>query len=257
MTDTRLIDRLRRNYRKVRLFRRELRHWFRRKTRPLGGVNHGDLRRTVPISEDWGFDRGLPIDRYYIERFLARHADDIRGHTLEFLNNVYTVRFGGSRVTRSDVLHHQPGNPNATLVADLSKDNDLPDNAFDCIICTQTLPFIYDLQTALACLHRILKPGGVLLVTVPGITRISPQDMARSGDFWRFTTASIENLFREHFDEQQLHIASYGNVLAASSFLYGIVTEELGREELDFHDANYPLLISVRAVRTGIAADSA
>jgi len=250
MAASRLTDGLRR-------LRRKVRHWLRRKTHPPGGVDHGDLRRTVPVSETWGFDRGLPVDRYYIETFLARHADDIQGRTLEFLNNVYTVRFGGSRVTRSDVLHHQPGNPNATLVADLSRDNDLPDNAFDCIICTQTLPFIYDLRPAVACLHRILKPGGVLLVTVPGISRVSPEDMARSGDFWRFTTASMQRLFREHFSAAQLDIASYGNVLTASSFLYGIVAEELDAEELDFHDDNYPLLVSVRALRTGTAADDA
>ncbi|HYQ72663.1 MAG TPA: methyltransferase domain-containing protein [Gammaproteobacteria bacterium] len=257
MTASRLTGGLRGAYGKARRLKRKVRHWLRRMTHPPGGVSHGDLRRTAPISADWGFDRGLPVDRYYIETFLSRHADDIRGHTLEFLNNNYTSRFGGARVTRSDVLHHQPGNPHATLVADLSRENDLPDNAFDCIICTQTLPFIYDLRPAVACLHRILRPGGILLATVPGITRVSPEDMARSGDFWRFTTASVRELFREHFSETQLDITAYGNVLAASSFLYGIVTEELETGELDFHDENYPVLISVRAVKTGTAAHNA
>ena len=254
MTDSSLANRLRRLYGNARRLSRGLRRWFRRKLRPFGGVDHGDLWRTAPISTDWGFDRGLPIDRYYIETFLARYATDIRGHTLEFLDNNYTRRFGGARVTRSDVLHHQPGNPKATLVADLSRDNDLPDNTFDCIICTQTLTFIYDLRAAIACLHRILKHDGVLLVTVPGITRTSPEDKSRGGDFWRFTTESTGYLFREHFSEPQMNITSYGNVLAASSLLYGIAAEELGGDRLDIYDENYPVLVSVRAVKTGTAA---
>jgi SAM-dependent methyltransferase len=223
--------------------------WAKRFTHPVGGVNFGHLRRIDPISDNWGFDRGLPIDRYYIESFLEKHANDIHGRTLEVANNAYTTRFGGDRVTRSDILHHQPGNPAATLVADLTKDNNLPDNAFDCVICTQTLPFIYDLSPAIGTLYRILKPGGVLLVTLPGISRISPQDMDRTGDYWRFTDAAARKLFTESFNEKQLNISVYGNVLAAVSFLHGLACQELTPAELDHTDDNFQLLITVRAVK--------
>lgn len=223
--------------------------WLKRKTHPVGGVTFGDLRRIDPVSDDWGFDRGTPIDRYYIESFLEKHADDIHGRTLEFLNNAYTVRFGGERVTKSDVLHHQPGNAAATLVADLTGDNDLPDNAFDCVICTQTLPFIYDLHSAIATLHRIIKPGGVLLATVPGISRVSPHDMEQTGDYWRFTNAAVQRLFSEYFSGDQLNISVYGNVLAATGFLHGLACQELTRTELDHIDDNFQVLVSVRAVK--------
>src|SRR5450759_3773496 len=39
------------------------------------GVRH----RTSPFSEVHGFDRGTPVDRYYIERFLDQHREDIHG----------------------------------------------------------------------------------------------------------------------------------------------------------------------------------
>ena len=224
--------------------------WAKRNTHPVGGIKHGHLRRLVPISDNWGFDRGLPIDRYYIECFLRKYAADIHGRTLEFSNNAYTVRFGKDRVTRSDILHHQSGNPRATLVADLSKDNDLPENTFDCVICTQTLPFIYGLRPAIISLYRILKPGGVLLATLPGISRISPQDMEQTGDYWRFTDASARKLFAESFNEEQLDIGVYGNVLAATSFLHGLASEELTQAELDHVDTNFQLLITVRAIKT-------
>src|SRR5919106_494225 len=79
----------------------------RRYTRPrsVGRIDWGDLRRVKPISKKWGFDRGLPIDRYYIEQFLAKHASDVRGHALEIGDNTYTYRYGAGRITNSDILH--------------------------------------------------------------------------------------------------------------------------------------------------------
>ncbi len=45
----------------------------------MGLINFGDLRRLTPVSKEFGFERGLPIDRYYIEKFLAEHTSDIQG----------------------------------------------------------------------------------------------------------------------------------------------------------------------------------
>jgi hypothetical protein len=72
---------------------------------PVGLVNFGGFRRTTPITTDYGNSRGLEIDRYYIEKFLAAHAADIRGHVLEIKHNTYTQKYGKDRVTKSDVLH--------------------------------------------------------------------------------------------------------------------------------------------------------
>ncbi len=226
-----------------------IQRWAKRFTHPAGGVRFGHLRRLHPVSDDWGFDRGIPIDRYYIESFLELHAADIRGRTLEFLNSNYSRRFGGECVTRSDVLHHRTGNPAATLIADISSNNDLPDNAFDCIICTQTLPFIYETKNAVSTLHRILRPGGTLLLTVPGISRISPQDMEETGDYWRFSSASVSRLLTESFGADQLSVRVYGNVLAATCFLHGLACQELTRTELDYTDMNYQILVAARAIK--------
>src|SRR5262249_50617631 len=111
---------------------------------PVGWVRFGSLRRTAPISRAFGKDRGLPIDRYYIEQFLAAKAADIRGHVLEVGYDIYTHKFGGDRITRSDVLHVTQGNPKATIVADLTCADHIRPDTFDCIILTQTLQFIYD-----------------------------------------------------------------------------------------------------------------
>ena len=123
----------------------------------------------TPFSRKWGFDRGTPIDRVYIERFLESHANDVSGSCLEVLNAAYTDRFGGARVSRADVLDIDPANIHATIVADLGEPESLPAHRFDCIIFTQTLHLIPDMHAALVNVWQALRPGGVLLVTVPAM----------------------------------------------------------------------------------------
>ena len=245
---------------------RLMKTWFRRLTRawrvgrvrnnfsfaksnlPVGGVHFGDLRRVTPISEQWGYDRGLPIDRYYIERFLARHSEDVRGRVLEIGDDSYTRRFGVGVVSKSDVLYVNEGNPKATIVADLTDANNIPSDEFDCIILTQTLHLIFNVRAAIATLYRILCPGGVLLATFPGITKISHREWSGSW-FWGFTSSSARKLFEEAFPPASIQIESYGNVLSAMSFLTGIAVEELSRDELDYFDADYEVSITVRAMK--------
>lgn len=234
-------------------FIRQLQSWWRgRIGPPVGRINLGDLRRLTPISRVFGFDRGRPVDRYYIEEFLARHAFEIQGRVLEVGDNAYTRRFGGDKVIKSDVLHVSGDNPEATIVADLAEADHIPSDAFDCVLLTQTLHLIYDVQTALATLHRILKPGGVLLLTVPGISQIEEGEWGRTW-YWSFTTQSIQRLLEETFPASNLDVETHGNVLAATAFLQGMAEEELGQEELDYCDQLYQLLITARAQKPKVA----
>jgi hypothetical protein len=216
---------------------------------PAGQVCMGHLRRLTPISREFGYDRGQPIDRYYIENFLSRHADDIRGRVLEIGDNYYTRTFGGRRVIISDVLHVSESNPEATIIADLTCADHILSDTFDCIIFTQTLHVIYNVKAAIHTLHRILKPSGVLLATFPGITQISTDEWAASW-YWAFTTLSARRLFEETFPAETLRIEAHGNVLAATAFLHGVAVEELRQEELDYRDPCYDVLIALRAVKS-------
>ena len=236
---------------KSREWYRSGRRWLLRATRrpPVGSVRLGDLARRTPISRDWGFDRGQPVDRFYIERFLAAHAADIRGRVLEASNNHYTLHFGGERVTRSDILHPFEGHPQATVIADLTHAQPALERQFDCIICTQVLHLVYEARDAVQQLHDWLKPGGVALVTVPGISQISPHDMKLTGDYWRFTSAALERMFGKAFGAGEAEITTWGNVLAATSFLHGIAADELAEDDLLEVDPQFQLLTTVRAVR--------
>lgn len=230
---------------------RPIRQWFVRQTRSprVGHVGFGDLRRLKPISDVWGADRGHPVDRFYIERFLDRHAADVCGHVLEIGTADYTRRFGADRVSKSDVLHIAENKPDVTIIGDLSKGDNIPSVTFDCVILTQTLHIIYDFRAAVQTIYRILKPGGVLLATFPGITRISRYDMDRWGHYWSYTTRSAHRIFENDFAPDDIEIETHGNVLTAIAFLHGISAHELTADELAYSDPDYELLITVRARR--------
>jgi SAM-dependent methyltransferase len=213
-------------------------------------VRFGDLRRVKPLSEWFGFDRGTPLDRVYIEEFLARHSSDIRGRALEVGDNSYTLRFGGTAVQHSDVLHVDKANPNATIIGDLGDGKNLPSDTFDCIVLTQTLHLIYDMQHAVATLHRMLVPGGVLLVTVPGVSSVDRGEWGATWH-WSLTPRSLERLLTDSFGAHQVTVETYGNLLVAAGFLYGLAAEELTRDELAARDPHYPVIVAARAVKAG------
>lgn len=213
----------------------------------------GTLRRLTPLSDGWGYDRGTPIDRYFIEQFLADRRADIQGHVLEVHNPNYTRRFGSAVVT-SDVLDIDGANAKATIIADLAAADTVSAEQFDCFILTQTLHLIYDVQAAIDHAHRILRPGGVLIVTVPAVSKIV-EEYGSENDFWRFTAASCSALFGDVFGEEQVQVRSYGNVLTAIGFLTGMAREELSREELDERDERFPVIVAVRAVKRAERSD--
>jgi SAM-dependent methyltransferase len=218
----------------------------RQRPRP-GGVDFGDLDGTTPISRRFGFDRGAPIDRWYIERFLAEHSSDIHGRVLEVADNAYTTRFG-SDVARSDVLHAR-GGEGVTIVGDLATGDGIPSEAFDAIVLTQTLNVVYEIRDVISVLHRALAHGGVLLTTTPGIAQLSRYDADRWGDFWRFTSQSLERLLAEQFGAENVMVQACGNVKAAVGLLHGLAVEDLADHDLEPVDRDYEVVLLARAAR--------
>lgn len=224
------------------------RHRLRRLLRPAW---LGTMRRLTPISRLWGADRGTPVDRYYIECFLESHRADVRGRVLEVKDSGYTRRFGRD-VSVADVLDVYSANPQATVVADLAAADAIPPDSYDCFLLTQTLQFIVEPRAALSHAWRILRPGGVLLATVPTVSRVI-REFDYLSDYWRFTPAACSTLFSERFGATAVTVRGRGNVLASIAFLTGMAAEELSGRELESDDPDFPLLVTIRAVKSGSA----
>ena len=209
-------------------------------------IDWGGLRRSGPISREFGYDRGTPIDRYYIDQFLGSHTADIAGRVLEVGDDTYTRRFGSSVVSTRDILHVSELSPVATIIGDLTDEHTIPEGVFDCAIVTQTLHLIFQPQIAVKNLHRGLSPSGVLLVTAPGITPISTDEWKDTW-YWSFTRHSMRRMFSDIFGSDSIEVVCYGNVFAATCFLEGVALEDVTTSELAARDPYFDVLICVRA----------
>jgi SAM-dependent methyltransferase len=213
----------------------------------VGRVDLGSLRRLTPVSRENGYERGTPIDRYYIDGFLTRNADAIRGAVLDVYDDDNCRRFGSDLVTSVDVLHRSPGHPGATVVADLTDAPEIPAGSYDCVLLTQTLHLIYDMRAALETVLRILRPGGAALITVPTVSQLCVDPEDEWEDCWRLTGSAARRLVDEVFPPPCVQSEVHGNVLSAISFLHGLAAEELTPRELDHVDPLFPVLVGIRA----------
>ncbi|MGZ8648151.1 MAG: class I SAM-dependent methyltransferase [Solirubrobacteraceae bacterium] len=217
--------------------------WRRTRGRRLPPVEWGNLRRTEPFSRSWGGERGVPVDRIYIERFLAKHAGDVHGDALEIESSLYTEYYGGDRVTTAHVLDVDAGNPRATIVGDLGAPDTLAPESIDCAVLTQTLQFVADAEQGIANVYRALRPAGVLLLTVPGISHLEQS----WDDLWRWTPKGFARFLDEALPtEAERELTAHGNVLTSVAFLLGLASEDLTGGEYDAEDDMYPLVLCAR-----------
>lgn len=198
-----------------------------------------------PISDCYGYDRGTPVDRIYIEAFLDRHHADIHGHGAEIKTDGYLRRFGRDQLRLATVIDIDPHNRDAHLYADLSQPHSLPGETFDCIVFTQTLQLLADPARAVANCYQALRPGGALLLTVPCLSRISPSSHAQ--DRWRFTPAGLWEVLSAW--DGPVTVTGHGNLRVCLAALLGEAAQDLTPAELEHHDPNFPLVACAIAHR--------
>jgi hypothetical protein len=197
----------------------------------------GDLARTESLT-DWGFERGLPVDRWYIEHFLHERADLVRGRVLEVKEDAYATRFGASSV---DVVDIDAANEMATIVGDLCVPTTLRPARYDAAIITQTLQFVSDVDAALRNVLSSLRAGGSLLITVPALSRLCGPE-----DHWRWTPIGLEQQLWAAVGAQraEVQVAGLGNSLSARAFLFGLAADDLAEEALAVRDPDLPLVVA-------------
>ncbi len=191
------------------------------------------------------FDRGKPIDRYYIDQFIGQNKKYIKGNVLEMSDDSYAKAFG-QNIDKIDILDISPDHERATMIHDLQDTAWFPENKFDCYICIQTLQYLYDIKAGMKSAHKMLKKDGVLLVTAPGIAQLSYEE-GLYFEYWHFTEKTLYNLAKDAgFSDIEVH--TYGNAFATTAFLQGISLQDVkDRANLDHNDSWYPLIVTLVA----------
>jgi len=200
----------------------------------------GNLRRTQPFSTSFGFDRGTPVDRYYVERFFRENQQYIRGDVLEIQMSGYTQRFG----TGVHLAHSVDINPSVepTFVCDLAdSDGVLPSARYDCFLLPSTPQHLQRLEPSLRHALRVLKPGGVALATSAALVPLIPD----GPDYWHCSPAGWRQIVERVWAGCEVRVQSYGNCLAAVAAMLGLAFEELTPAELDVEDPRYPVVVTL------------
>lgn len=209
-------------------------------------INWGDFGGLEPKSRNYGMDRGTVINRHYVDGFMVRHAEDIRGHVLEFHEPLYAGSLGNG-VTKIDIMDNRKF-AKTTIVYDLTQDpRNAPQEKFDCIIMTMVLNSIFDKDTAMKAIEIMLKHDGVLLFAVPGICQLARSSEQWWLERWRFSISSVGEFLKRGF--RVTDIEAFGNLHAAICQLSGIALEETSKDLVDIYDPDYPVAICARAVK--------
>lgn len=229
-------------------FNKGLREIFAKKKRNIKLISDLDI---YPVCRNFGTERGTAVDRYYIEMFLAQNADKIKGTVMEIADSQYTRMFGKSKVKKELVLHVEGWGKNS-IKGNFETGEGIEENMVDCLICTQTLQYIYNLKSAIKNIYRLLRPNGAALITVPGIKALCIPDNQNWGERWSFTKESMRQLCLEVCQEESFSVESFGNVKIATAYLYGICREELTKEDFQYNDPQFPFIICVKLTKKAV-----
>lgn len=216
-----------------------IRDFYKRKNPIIAAISE---MAPYPISEVFATERGTPVDRIYIERFLEKNSSYIKGDILEIEDSTYTKKFGDGKVTNSIIMDVSSDSEKIDFNANLETGEGIRDNVADCFILTQTLMYIFDLEATVKNIVRMLKPGGVALITASFLSQNSQRCMDNYGAYFNFNSATFEKLFNGK-GAMVLDSGSYGNVKTVMAHLVGMCAEDLDESDFDTNDKYYPLIV--------------
>lgn len=209
----------------------------------------------LPVERAQGALIGKSIKRFYVDNYIYKNRRSIRGVVGEMEDRRYTELYGDTRrIRESYIIEHYvdfPENERFGLDMDLSTGEGVIAEKFDCFICTQTLTYIINLEKAIDSLIKMLKQGGILLITFPGMLhRASAQELDAYKPLYGILPSAIHKLLTPYLDNIEYSMEVYGNVKCAVATLYGIPSDVFTEEEMLKKDEDYPLLVGMKIKKT-------
>ena len=205
-----------------------------------GTVRFGDFGRLWPFSHRFGFDRGAPVDRYYLQQFVRSIRPVVRGRCLEIggsLKNNWLYRFD---VDEFRTLELEQSRVADDLVGDAADRGVLDPESWDSILAFHVLEHCPNPFAVASNMCAWLRPNGHACIVVPCAQRVHNYP----GDYWRFMPDGLRVLFR---DFSEVNVSTYGNPLTVVSNYLALSHTELLAEDMDAVHPDYPVLACVVA----------
>jgi SAM-dependent methyltransferase len=185
-----------------------------------------------------------------LERWLREEAAHAAAH--ETRPRLLDVGSGAKPYERffRDAVAEYVGLDVANPAADLEGTvEDIPaaDESFDLVLCTQTLEHANDPARAVRELRRVVAPGGRVLASTHGVQVYHPNP----DDFWRWTHAGLERLFRENGDWSAVTVTPASGTTACLGMLVAIYINLLAKRAHATALAA-PLVASLNAVAAAV-----
>ncbi|SON53914.1 putative glycosyltransferase EpsE [Hartmannibacter diazotrophicus] len=202
-----------------------------------GSLDGAILAGTQPLFPREG-NRGKALDRIFALDFCRSWSERIRGDVLEFGDDAKARQFG--RDASSIRIAPMDGIP-----AMLDGSASMAQRTFDCIIAIDVIQYQPDVRAFLEGVTGLLKPGGSLLVSFPGLLPL----LEGQGDLWRFTPDGVRRLLAKVCPGADIEIVTYGNAATAAGIQHGLGERDFGPELLQASDLTRAVMIMARITK--------
>jgi SAM-dependent methyltransferase len=137
--------------------------------------------------------------RTLLDKQLERLLPQLAGALLDIgsKNRRYDALLAGT-VTAVDLVADTTKN---VAYANLDEQLPFPEASFDGVLCIEVLEYVHDIQHAFSELRRVLKPGGILIASIPFLYH-------EHGDWARYTPRAMGD-YAAHFSSVELK--TFGN----------------------------------------------
>jgi len=130
-------------------------------------------------------------DRYLLNQQVKKYSKNLYGQVLDIGSggfDRYSDLISYDSYVKMDI---SPGK-NVDIVGSATS---IPfgDSSFDCLVSTQVFEHLADPSRAASEAFRVLRSGGILLVTVPQINELHEEP----NDYWRYTKFGLKELFEK------------------------------------------------------------
>ena len=106
----------------------------------------------------------------------------------KFLFNPDKTQYMGIDIVDADKFDYR----NSSIVAFNGKEIPFSDASYDAVLCTEVLEHVQNYQALVDEMHRVMKPGSILMVTVPWSARYHYIPF----DFFRYTPSTLQEMFK-------------------------------------------------------------